>query len=391
MAHTHQALAPTVKDEKQSTPLSDWKALHKELKNVPANERLSFACKHIHLLKDYNHAVFIMQLFLSESERLPFVKQLPDLAIDSFSLAAMLKLLPEDKRVEFFAQHEIAAELKEFNNLNKVFNRIKAVFPAGEKRQSCFKLVSEKVKELYAVDTQPYDEKVDVQPRYIHQIHLTRVTQELVNLSYPRELVCLITQFSSIFEAKVDANAKLALNWQDLIYLHQNKIGLSCTDDEMKALAVAGEGGHYNAMSLATFGRDKHYYFVDSGLNMDFEKDRVDEAIVDKKYSPRKKQDLLSKANAGVKSFIENSFKTAFSPGFVLVDREYNALNPYDYNSEYPSGECRDYSFSADKVKAVIIRETPEWNVEIALQTLLTHIKRLVAENVAQPSPSSLN
>jgi len=184
------------------------------------------------------------------------------------------------------------------------------------------------------------------------------------------------------------------LTWQELIYLHDNKLSLRSVDDEKQAAQEKDNGGRGDAVSLATFAfpgaegleireRVKSLY----GLQEDQEGLYSKSLLLNAYYFlrseeimrdyPQDKELLQQRLLDGIETHVMIAMRCFGSRAFLLIDRGFNAETPYDFE-RYPLGKCGTASFKAHQVKAMITadRQAP-WNEQSAYRAILMTIKKL--------------
>lgn len=243
----------------------------------------------------------------------------------------------------------------------------------------------------YAINSTPYNPQLDDEYLYLRELEAKAVSslvQQKEEPLFSSSTVDLITQYSAHYidpqqcrerTLELERLPQDDLSWRDLVYLHNNTLGLrGVTDDDM-AINEAKYGGHGDAISLANFGMGEQKELDFSIL--------VDEKIMDEQY-PQQKAALLKSLQDGMKWHINISFKYGYSIAFELISKGYDALSPYDFGTTYRLGKCGSAKINAAQIKKVILRsDCSTWNAESIYRFVVAAIKELrLAQEPAQSS-----
>lgn len=192
---------------------------------------------------------------------------------------------------------------------------------------------------------------------------------------------------------------QLKLQWEDLLFLSQQKLCLRTVPSAERARKERAEGGFGDAISLATFGypgancAQGIYNFLSERNWINKEKSIEDDyslviSWLSSQYSdfimekfPEGKSELIQRVNDGIKDHAEKAFFFETDPAFLLISSESATLLVYDL-SVYALGKIGKGPFSCDQVKAIIVdSNTAEWNAETAFGAVLKEIKYLALKS----------
>lgn len=158
------------------------------------------------------------------------------------------------------------------------------------------------------------------------------------------------------------------LTYDDLIWLHENKMTLRAVTNYKVAEAEKNNGGYGDAITLATFAafiqpghmtfpRDDVMGYVNQYLDISSDNLRTNFftflLLSNADRVPIElKSKLVQEMEMAIKFHIENALSERAS-SFVLLESD-KAHEPYDIGKSYLTGKVGKHAFSQDKVKAII-------------------------------------
>lgn len=184
-----------------------------------------------------------------------------------------------------------------------------------------------------------------------------------------------------------------SLTWQELIFLHTNKIGLVSVANARRAGFEFLNGGCNDAISLAAFAYPfAHCSQIEKKLaalrkngsalvkvKYLYENVFPDETTVDE-FCPDDKTKLIERMMTGIQQQLKRDFKQHPEPAFLLVYRGMDAIMPMHSNTN-PLGICGRSTFQKPDVKKIICRSEDDWNEATAFNTIIKTIKKAFLEN----------